>query len=153
MKLIIRKWKPADIPAMVKHTFEWGFETTPEQLTEQLTRIDTLDNAGVFVAEMDGRVAGRIFVAEHLTVGSTPFAEVHSLIVEQACRRQGIGTALMEKARQWSAARGFKVLRLRTNSQRTEANSFYPALGFKLEKQQNVYTIHLETGISAPGEF
>lgn len=144
MALIIRNWKPEDIPAMVAHTFEWGFETTPTQLTAQLNRIDSLDNAAVFVAEMDGRVAGRIFVAEHLTVGSKPFAEVHSLIVEQSFRRRGIGTALIEKAKEWSAAHGFKVLRLRTNTQRAEANSFYPALGFKPEKQQNVYTINLD---------
>jgi GNAT superfamily N-acetyltransferase len=143
MGLILRKWRPEDIPAMVAQTFQWGFETTEEKISAHLNRIDRLDNAEVFVAELDGKVAGRVFVTEHITLGSEPFAEVHALVVNENYRRLGIGKALIEKAVEWSREKGFGILRLRTNANRPEANVFYPAIGFNLDKVQNVYSIRL----------
>jgi GNAT superfamily N-acetyltransferase len=146
MNILIRKWKPEDIPAMVRLTFEWGFETTEEKMTRHLKRVDEVDYADVFVAECDGKAVGRVFVAEHLTLGSDPFAEIHALVVDQDYRRKGIGKALIDAANKWAADRGFGLMRLRTNAKRPEANVFYPAIGFRLEKVQNVYVIDLEKG-------
>jgi GNAT superfamily N-acetyltransferase len=143
MNLIIRKWRPEDIPAMVHLTTQWGFKTTEAMLAKQLTRLDGIENAEVFIAEYEGVVAGRIFVAEHLTVGSEPFAEVHGLVVDEQYRRKGIGKSLIERARQWCGEKGFATLRLRTNAKRPEANFFYPAIGFRMEKQQNIYVIDI----------
>ena len=141
MALLIRKWKEEDVPALVLQTFQWGYETTAERITEHLQRIEGLDNAEVFVAELDGKAVGRIFVVEHLTLGSDPFAEVHGVVVDENYRRKGIGKALIKRAMEWSRDKGFKVLRLRTNAGRPDANIFYPAIGFGLDKVQNVYSI------------
>ena len=141
--MIIRPWKAEDAERLVQLTFQWGFETTIEEMNAQLRRIGELNNAEVFVAEAKGKVLGRIFVMEHLTVGSSPFSEVHSLVVDINFRKQGIGKALIEAAKEWSKAKGFAKMRLRTNAKREEANIFYPKIGFDLEKVQNVYQIDL----------
>lgn len=143
MTLEIRKWKPEDAEQFVQLTSEWGYETTLEKTREQLKRIGELDNAKVFVAETDGKVVGRILVAEHITLGSEPFAEVLGLVVSQNFRQKGIGSALIERAKDWSREKGFKVMRLRANTKREVANRFYPKIGFALEKMQNVYEIRL----------
>jgi GNAT superfamily N-acetyltransferase len=108
-----------------------------------LKRIEDLNNATVFVAETKGFVRGRVFVMEHITLGSEPFVEIHGLVVDADFRELGIGKALVEKAKHWGRERGFKVLRLRSNINRAEAPLFYPAIGFTLEKQQHVYAIKL----------
>jgi GNAT superfamily N-acetyltransferase len=143
MNLLIRKCREDDIKELLRLNYQWGYETTLKQLTDQLKRIDAMHNAAVFVAESKNIVVGRIFLIEHITFGSEPFVEVHGLVVDENFRMLGIGKALIEKAKEWGQQRGFKVLRLRTNVNRAEANLFYPAIGFTLEKQQNVFAVHL----------
>lgn len=143
MNLQIRKWKPEDAEQFVQLTVEWGYETTLEQVQTQLKRINELDKAEVFTAEADGIVVGRILVVEHVSLRSEVFAEVLGLVVSHDFRQKGIGTALIERAKEWSREKGFKMMRLRTNTKRKVANKFYPEIGFKLEKVQNVYEIHL----------
>lgn len=143
MDIEIRKWRIGDISDLLRLTFQWGYETTREQLTENLHRIETATNAEVFVAETDGRVVGRIFVREHLSLGTNPFAEVHDLVVDEDYRRMGIGKQLIKKAKEWSCEKRLNVLRLRTNIKREEANAFYVQAGFKLDKVQNVYVTDL----------
>ena len=139
MNLLIRKWKPEDVPALVKLTFQWGYETTEEKICKNLNRISETENAEVFIAEVDGVVAGRIFVREHLTLYGNSFAEIHDMVVDEEYRRKGIGKMLIERVKEWSKEKGFTVLRLRTNTKRQDANSFYPSIGFTLDKMQNVY--------------
>jgi GNAT superfamily N-acetyltransferase len=143
MNLIIRKGTELDIEELLRLNYQWGYEITRKELMDQLKRIDTMENAAVFVAETKGFVRGRVFVMEHITFGSEPFVEIHGLVVDKDFRELGIGKALVQKAKEWGRQRGFKVLRLRSNINRPGAKLFYPAIGFTLEKQQNVYAIHL----------
>lgn len=143
MRVIIRKWKAEDVPALVDLTHQWGYETTPQQVAENLDRIEQAVNADVFIAEAEGRVVGRIFVREHLTLGTEPFAEVHDLVVGKDYRNRGIGRLLIEAVKDWTRQKGIDMLRLRTNVNRNEANVFYPRIGFRLNKVQNVYEIAL----------
>lgn len=143
MEVVIRKWKDSDIPALVELTMQWGFETTVEKITRHLHDIENAANAEVFIAEVAGKVVGRIFVREHLSLGNDAFAEVHDLVVDSAFRRRNIGAMLIAKVKEWSIQNGFTTLRLRTNVKRKEANLFYPKVGFTLEKTQNVYTLSL----------
>ncbi len=143
MNVQIRSCIAADIPELVELTRQWGYETTAEKMKEHLRRIEEAPNADVYVAIADGKVAGRIFVREHLSLGSSSFAEVHDLVVNKDYRRAGIGKQLIEKVKQWGREKGLGLLRLRTNIKREEANVFYPQIGFMLDKVQNVYVINL----------
>src|SRR5687767_4063457 len=126
MKLSIRKWKEDDVEELVELNFQWGYATTTERVATNLKRIASLNNAGVFVADLGSRVVGVIYVMERITLGSEPFAEVHGLIVHEDFRKQGIGKALIERGKIWSAEKGLTKLRLRTNLKREDANIFYP---------------------------
>ncbi len=143
MNLSIRKWKEKDVDELVQLNHQWGYPTTKETVAANLKRIDKLGNAGIFVADLDSRVTGFIYVMEHIIVGGEPFAEVHGLVVDENFRKRGIGKALIGYVKTWSTEKGLTKLRLRTNLKREEANIFYPKIGFAVIKQQNVYEIRL----------
>lgn len=143
MELKIRKVKVEDIAALVELTQQWGYETTALEIAANLSRIEQANNAEVFIAEADDKVVGRIFVREHLTLGTSPFAEIHDLVVHTEYRKRGIGRLLIEAVKDWSREKGIGLVRLRTNVNREEANVFYPHIGFNLQKVQNVYDINL----------
>src|SRR5436305_14328948 len=63
-------------------------------------------HAAVFVAEReDGTLVGRLSVGRDPHPASTHVADV-GLMVAQAARRQGVGTALMEAAVEWARQAG-----------------------------------------------
>lgn len=141
--MIIREWEPEDLDELVQLNYQWGYETNKDLVAANLQRIKGLNNAEVFVAENELQVAGFIYVMEHIIIGGLPFAEVHGLVVNEKIRRQGIGKALIEKAKSWGKAKDLNKLRLRTNIKREETNAFYPKIGFSIIKKQNVYEIDL----------
>jgi GNAT superfamily N-acetyltransferase len=108
----------------------------PIQITER-------GHAAIFVAVLNGEVVGWIYVADHLVVGGDTFAEIHGLVTDEKYRKQGAGRALVNTAKQWTLQQGLKILRVRTNLLRSEANAFYPKAGFSLLKQQNIYSVTL----------
>ena len=61
---------------------------------------------------------------------STPFVEIDNLVVAPTARRQGVGRALMEAARAWTAARGLARLELNVYEFNEAAQSFYEAERF-----------------------
>jgi len=93
------------------------------------------DNVGLFVAEVEGQVAGFV----HVLVRDTPpwpilvprrRALVDSLAVGQEFRRSGIGRALMDRAHAWAAAKGAVDVELNVFEFNQPALAFYQALGY-----------------------
>lgn len=83
------------------------------------------------------RDATRIVGIAQLVLMRTPVGirgRAESVVVDEAYRGKGIGTALMKKI--IAAARKGRAhsLSLTSNPARKEANKLYPALGFKLRK-------------------
>jgi N-acetylglutamate synthase-like GNAT family acetyltransferase len=116
-----------------------------EQLTEE--KIDLAEDAArkIFaeiseiprqhfpVAEKDGLVVGTLFlqIVPNLTHNGHPWAIIENMVVDSACRRQGIGRRLIEYA--FSRCRQaccYKV-QLLSNKKRLEAHQFYRAMGFE----------------------
>ena len=58
-------------------------------------------------------------------------AEIDELFVAAPYRRQGIGQALLERARTDLAARGCHYLQMQVADDNHEAQGFYTRLGFK----------------------
>lgn len=82
---------------------------------------------GVFVAEVDGEIAGYITTRiNHATrIGGIP-----NLAVLPQFQRRGIGRQLIEKALAYLQSEGMLYARIETLEQNPIGASFYPTMGF-----------------------
>ena len=101
------------------------------------------DNVGLFVAEIEGQVAGFV----HALVRDTPpwpvlvprrRAFIDSLAVGQQFRRRGIGRALMNQAHKWAMAKGAVDVELNVFEFNQPALAFYRALGYETSTRRMV---------------
>ena len=121
------------------------FQKPPGPVRDREYILDLLadDSVGLFVAEVDGQVAGFV----HVLVRDTPpwpvlvprrRAFVDSLAVGQEFRRRGIGRALMDRAHTWSIARGAIDIELNVFEFNRPALAFYRALGYETSTRRMV---------------
>ena len=82
----------------------------------------------VFVALLDGSLAGRIVLSE----GWNRYAWVEDIAVDAGHRRAGVGRALMDRAIAWAVERGLPGIRLETQNNNVPACKFYESCGFRL---------------------
>ena len=82
---------------------------------------------GIFVAEVDGEIAGYITTRLNL---STRIGGIPNLAVLPQFQRRGIGRQLIEKALTYLQVEGMLYARIETLEQNPVGASFYPAMGF-----------------------
>ena len=138
--LKIRRVNLQDSTPLADLSGQLGYPSTPEQIKVRLAGILACPDQSVFVAEVDGQIAGWVHVFACPTVELDLYAEVGSLVVDRGLRGQGVGKALMDKAEAWARQRGIYEVRLRSNVIRKEAHQFYEALGYERIKSQ--FTFH-----------
>jgi GNAT superfamily N-acetyltransferase len=64
----------------------------------------------------------------------------HAVFVAEAeGRATGVGRALVAQAEAWATEHGYDHMVVRSNTLRSVAPLFYPALGYRLGKTQNVF--------------
>ena len=102
------------------------------------TRISNLDKGRekVFVAEVNGIVAGYIHAEKYQTLYFEPMINILGLAVSSEFRRRGIGRMLLKRAERWANEVGIHKIRLNSGASRKEAHSFYRAMGYSNEKGQ-----------------
>ena len=102
------------------------------------TRISNLDKGRekVFVAEVNGIVAGYIHAEKYQTLYFEPMINILGLAVSSEFRRRGIGRMLLKRAERWASEVGIHKIRLNSGASRKEAHSFYRAMGYSNEKEQ-----------------
>lgn len=115
-----------------------------------------LDGARQFIKDRLIRHESVIFLAlldEHNAVGFTQLYPsfsstsmkrlwiLNDLFVAPEGRRQGIGEALLERARQFAAEDGAKGLMLETAVTNTTAQKLYERLGWKRDTEYYVYNL------------
>jgi GNAT superfamily N-acetyltransferase len=106
-----------------------GVQESPERLAARLAdpkRVET-----PIIAEIAGRAVGFacLRLVPSLCYDST-YAELTELFVEEACRRQGVGRALMAYAERLARESGAKALVLLTGLGNARGQAFYRALGY-----------------------
>jgi len=133
MKTMIRPCRQEDISELSRlyHQLQPTDSTTLEELTSSLAAITEYPGCGVFVAEVDGRVAGvyTLYMLPNMTRNGRPVAILENIVVDEALRGHGIGRAMLEFARGQAQARGCYKLSLTSNAVRTEAHEFYRRCG------------------------
>ena len=102
------------------------------------TRISNLDKGRekVFVAEVNGIVAGYIHAEKYQTLYFEPMINILGVAVSSECRRRGIGRMLLKHVECWANEVGIHRIRLNSGATRKEAHSFYRAMGYNNEKGQ-----------------
>jgi GNAT superfamily N-acetyltransferase len=107
--------------------------TDRETFHSQFVRLRMNPDFFVYVAELDGRVAGtfELLIMQNLAHRCMPSAIVEDVVVHADLRGQGIGKGMMQHAMQIARERGCYKLVLSSNLKRESAHRFYESLGFE----------------------
>ena len=111
-----------------------------EDLASRLELLIDSDRDEVWLAENGLNIVGWIHFFQANRVASASFVEIGGLVVKPDFRNRGIGKSLIEQASLWASAKNLK-LRVRTDSRREEAHSFYVSAGFNKLKNQHVFEL------------
>ncbi len=135
--LEIRDAEERDLPDVLRVLADSGIDGgesfTVEEAREHYARIRKWPNFRLFVAAMDGEIAGTysLSIMEKLGKRGTPAGVVEDVAVLPSFQGQGIGRAMMEHARAECRRAGCYKLALSSNLRRTDAHRFYDSLGFE----------------------
>ena len=143
MTFLIREANEDDAPELVTLCCQLGYPITINDLQKNLCAILQNDLETIFVAVYKEKVIGWIgvFKSVHLTTG--PLCEISGLVIDENFHGKGAGKQLIDEVKKWSKNHGENILRVRSNTIRQEAHSFYFHLGFKEVKDQKVFEIDL----------
>ena len=134
--MIIREAKITDASAICRiSSNDLGYKCEEQFVKERLEKLDAVREV-VFVAELDGAVAGYVHAEMYSLLYWEPMVNILGLAVSSDCRRKGAGKALMKQVEDWAKEKEIKEIRLNSGGTRKEAHGFYRAIGFDDEKMQ-----------------
>lgn len=113
-------------------TFKPGF---PPELENHVFTVFNDPDRQILLAEEEGAVCG-IAVLHEIRRPESPFMferrflDIDEFCVDEACRRRGVGRALIERAKAIARERGFDRLELNMWEFNQDALAFYEAVGF-----------------------
>ena len=129
-----------DVAEIVRLSLELGYRTTDDQTRTALTQMLSSPYYFAIVASARaGRLLGWAVAERRITLESGESVELTGLVVANAARRVGVGSALVEAAEHWALQHGFSSIRVRSNITRTESHPFYERLGYERTKTQHAY--------------
>lgn len=135
-----------DAPAMAVLSGQLGYPSSVEEMQARLRAILGREEHAVFVAEQGGQVVAWIHVFLLRLVEANPEAEIGGLVVDERCRSQGIGQALVHLAEEWARSLGCATIAVRSNVVRKRTHRFYESLGYTRVKAQYTFRKPLRRG-------
>lgn len=135
--MIIRNICKNDLPQLARlYEQFWGDKSYPELMARQLEELERRDTHILLVAVEDDDLLGSVMgiVCEELYGDCRPFLVVENMIVDKACRRAGVGRALLAELENRAKARGCTQMILVTEKSRQDACGFYESVGFEPDK-------------------
>jgi GNAT superfamily N-acetyltransferase len=139
MTLRVREATVADAPALAALAGELGYPVDVAALGGRLAVALADGDRSVFVAEVDGRMAGWIDVVERRPLQEDRTAEIGGLVVTGGLQRTGVGRVLVAAAERWAGGRALASITVRSRSTRAGAHAFYRSLGFDDVKTSLVF--------------
>ena len=131
------------VAALMQLSAQLGYERTTEEVSAQLEKIMSREDHVFLVALRDENVCGWAHFHQVDLLTSPSYVEVAGLVVDQACRRQGVGQALMQAGEAWAMKQNLKVVRVRSNIKREDAHAFYERAGYTCIKEQKTFLKNL----------
>jgi GNAT superfamily N-acetyltransferase len=128
----VRPATPDDAAAIAPLLTELGYPASAEDVARRLDALAGEDATGVWLAELDGRVAGLVAIhASRLVTRDAPLCRIAAMVVGKAARGRGVGRALMEKVEQEASRWGCDRIEVTSAERRADAHAFYRSLGFE----------------------
>jgi GNAT superfamily N-acetyltransferase len=127
----IRPAASADLPAMTRllqelFAVETEFAVDPEKQRAGLGLLLGAPMAQVWVAERHGRVVGMVTMQLVVSTAEGGFSGLlEDLVVASACRRRGLGRALLGAAVRWAREQGASRIQLLADARNVPALVFY----------------------------
>ena len=87
---------------------------------------------GLYLVAEDERIGKLVAVLDMERESWRDTAVVWNILVDRACRRQGLGRELMNRAIAWAREQGLRGIVLEAQTNNLAACRFYQAMGFKL---------------------
>lgn len=138
---IVRAAKEEDIPRILELYRQLDFAPRPagtptfprEEYRRVFTEMAATPGYRLLVAEEDGEILGTTVLAilPGIAHGVSPFAVVEYVVVDEKCRRKGIGKLLMDDIVARAKEAGCYKIMLTSDKRRREAHEFYQSLGFE----------------------
>ncbi len=121
-----------------------GYDYPLEKTQVQLQKILTGGTEKIFVACIDGGIAGYIHAADYECLFENSRKNIIGIAVDRRYQNQGIGTALVAAVEEWAKNTGAAGVRLVSGSNRHEAHRFYTAKGYRMRKEQKNFVKYFE---------
>jgi predicted N-acetyltransferase YhbS len=134
--LVVRRAVADDLPDVLAVLSQLHEDDAPplvgEDLISTFAEILSSRTRAVLVASRDGAIVGTVdlFVMGNLTRGGRPWAGIENLVVDVACRQQGIGRALVAVAVDIARDAGCYKVQLVSHHKRDAAHVLYSHTGF-----------------------
>ena len=146
MEIRVRPMAVDDAVAVTALYTQLGYPAPTEEMERRIARLaGSGDHVALVAEDSAGLVIGCIQVQGRHLLEYRPFAEIAGVVVDEACRGQGVGRALLAGAEAWARARGYAQVLVRSNTLRTRAHHFYEREGYRADKSQYVFSKELLT--------
>jgi len=148
--MTIRTALVSDATDIATLTTQLGYAADAVVVAGRLAKLSGLRDHIVLVAVLEEKIVGWLHAHASEALESGLRAEIVGLVVSEGHRRWGVGRVLVQHAEQWARDIGAETIVVRSNTNRVESHSFYPALSYSLSKTQAVYRKLLKKALTTP---
>ena len=113
-----------------------GYDYPVEELRERLETVLGSEKDRIWVAVMGQQVVGYIHACGYDVIYAPHMKDIMGIAVSSACRRVGIGRALLYAVEEWGREDGAAGIRLVSGADRVGAHAFYRCCGYDGGKTQ-----------------
>ena len=137
---IIRQAVESDAAELARLNAQLGYPVSEASIQVRLARILGKTDDRLLVAEVPGgELVGWIHGFLCQLLESDFRVEIGGLIVDERCRRSGVGRRLVKTIEEWAVEHGAIELAVRCREERAEAHEFYESLSLRHFKTQRVF--------------
>ena len=138
----------SDISVLLGHL---GYPNDAVSVHRRLEAILSRDDYFVAVAESKRDLAGLVSACWGLYLEyDGRWGRITSLVVAEDCRRQGIGTLLIDQAESWLRSRQARTCIVNSRQQRADAHRFYERRGYQVTGFRFVKSLTTATQAGCP---